>query len=284
MIGPKIREAYTDIGIFNGGNLNEKTVFYRANYIDKSEPQPNAARMFHIPFEIRHKVITQRYSIPGFPALYLGDSAYVCWEELGRKPFREIWVSKLELTQELKVIFIEKKSEMLSRVVPEHLTTQGRVRELLKYIILFPLYMACSIRVKLPHENFKPEYILPQMLLQYCIEAGFDGIKFPSTKVNYDNLENVPAYNYVFPVKESTVKGHCPQLKNSFKISDPTSIEMEMLMHNPENQTTSVGENDVIEPEKKIKLIGDKFAFYSNTEFYRVEQCLSSHLMPLKKL
>jgi len=40
--------------------------------------------MFHIPFELRHLVTTQRYSIPGFPTLYAGSSLYVCWLELGR--------------------------------------------------------------------------------------------------------------------------------------------------------------------------------------------------------
>ncbi len=38
--------------------------------------------MFHIPFELRGMVAIQRYSIPGFPCLYLGSTLYGCWEEL----------------------------------------------------------------------------------------------------------------------------------------------------------------------------------------------------------
>ncbi|WP_052675768.1 hypothetical protein [Paenibacillus sp. IHBB 10380] len=40
--------------------------------------------MFHIPFELKGRAATQRYSIPGLPSLYLGSSCYICWEELHR--------------------------------------------------------------------------------------------------------------------------------------------------------------------------------------------------------
>ena len=40
--------------------------------------------MFHIKYELRGKVQTQRCSFPGLPCLYLGCSSYVCWLELNR--------------------------------------------------------------------------------------------------------------------------------------------------------------------------------------------------------
>ncbi|MGG2305084.1 hypothetical protein ACE4Z6_27055, partial [Salmonella enterica] len=51
--------------------------FYRIR--EKNDNQVYSSNeMFHIPFQLRGKVITQRYSIPGFPSLYLGTSLYVC--------------------------------------------------------------------------------------------------------------------------------------------------------------------------------------------------------------
>jgi len=56
-------------------------------------PSLSREDLFHIPFEERHKVATQRYSIPGLPCLYLSGSLYTCWEEMGRPPFHELHVA-----------------------------------------------------------------------------------------------------------------------------------------------------------------------------------------------
>ena len=41
-------------------------------------------KMFHVPFNMREKVSSARFSIPGFPCLYLGTSLEVCWNEIKR--------------------------------------------------------------------------------------------------------------------------------------------------------------------------------------------------------
>ena len=41
--------------------------------------------LFHIPYSKRTLVNNYRYSIAGHPSLYLGQSTFVCWNEL-RKP------------------------------------------------------------------------------------------------------------------------------------------------------------------------------------------------------
>jgi hypothetical protein len=52
--------------------------------------------LFHIPFEKRHEVTTQRFSIPGLPCLYLGGSVYVCWEELARPEFSKVHIARAQ--------------------------------------------------------------------------------------------------------------------------------------------------------------------------------------------
>ena len=51
--------------------------------------------IFHIPFEKRGKVTTQKYSIPGFPSLYLGRTLHVCWEELNRPQLHKVQAIKI---------------------------------------------------------------------------------------------------------------------------------------------------------------------------------------------
>ena len=59
-------------------------------------------KLFHIPFELRHIVATQRYSIPGLPCLYLGSSLWACWEELGRPDFNKLHVARFALAADMR--------------------------------------------------------------------------------------------------------------------------------------------------------------------------------------
>lgn len=65
-------------------NKNERE-FYRG----RVDEQKRYLRkdLFHIPYEQRSKVSTNRYSVSGLPALYLSGSVYACWEELDRKNY-----------------------------------------------------------------------------------------------------------------------------------------------------------------------------------------------------
>lgn len=79
------------------GYANESLNLYRirtgTNYPYSKE------ELFHVPFSDREKVSSARYSIPGLPCLYLGNSIYVCWEEMGRPDLNSIHVSRFELQE-----------------------------------------------------------------------------------------------------------------------------------------------------------------------------------------
>ena len=59
--------------------------------------------MFHIPYDKRHLVGNQRYSLSGLPCLYLGGSSYICWEELGRKDFSTTNFCGYSLKEDIKL-------------------------------------------------------------------------------------------------------------------------------------------------------------------------------------
>lgn len=60
--------------------------------------------IFHVPFELRHRVTTQRYSISGWPSLYLGASLMVCWEEVGRPAFHKLAVASFDAEKSMTVL------------------------------------------------------------------------------------------------------------------------------------------------------------------------------------
>lgn len=66
--------------------LGEHSSFFRAR-THSGNGKFTYEDMFHIPFDKRGIVKTQRYSFPGYPCLYVGATTYACWEELHRVDF-----------------------------------------------------------------------------------------------------------------------------------------------------------------------------------------------------
>jgi hypothetical protein len=261
---------YNELKNYSAVPLND--IFYRAR--KDNDKHLNKEDLFHIKFEDRVFVSTNRYSIPGFPALYLGESTYVCWEEYGRYNHRKLWYSKVESTEHLKVISIQRLDDFLEEIEPIFLELQ--LSFILRYLITFPLSIACSVKVKNTNASFKPEYIIPQLLLQYVSKySTIDGIKFPSTKINYQKLKGVPSYNYVFPVKTNKEKGFCDFLINAFSITEPTSIEVEEVINNPYKINSVFGSIEY-DKEKYFELINGVQTLYDSSSFGKIEKILNT--------
>ena len=244
-----------------------KNDFYRSR--SNGNRHYSKADLFHIKFELRHIVSTNRYSVPGFPALYLGDTTYICWEEFNRHKLRDLWFSRISNTRNLKIILIQRIDDFLREL--KLINPDLQLTFLLRYLITFPLTLSCSIKVKHPNGNFKPEYIIPQMLLQYISKKEeIDGIKFMSTKVDYERLHDVEAYNYVFPVKTIHKKGFCDKLTKVFHLTEPTSLEMEEILYNPTTHPMVIG-GGTPSDKRQIELIDDLKTYYSTTSFGKIE-------------
>jgi len=52
--------------------------------------------------------------------------------------------------------------------------------------MIWPLVLACSVKVKNIEDDFKPEYIIPQLLLQWVRERDdIDGISYQTTHIDF---------------------------------------------------------------------------------------------------
>ena len=81
-----IKIAYHLLFKIKLSSIKSNTNFYRARD-NNTGFLYTKEEMFHIPYELRHKVTNQRYSVSGLPCLYLGSSTYLCWEELERPDY-----------------------------------------------------------------------------------------------------------------------------------------------------------------------------------------------------
>jgi hypothetical protein len=132
--------------------------------------------MFHIPFDKRRIVGPQRYSIQGLPCLYLGSSLQACYEEMRRPAINNIHASllirKYELEKELKTLHIGYPPGSIAIRNEISINNRCYSEEILQklaysYIMCWPFIAACSIVVFERKQPYKPEYIIPQLLLKW---------------------------------------------------------------------------------------------------------------------
>ncbi|MBE5096758.1 hypothetical protein IGH98_24035 [Bacillus thuringiensis] len=236
--------------------------------------------MFHIPFELRGKVSTNRYSLPGIPCVYLGISTLSCWEELNKPDLKTIQTSIFESEKinylDLSLppaVFIEDLTREYSKR-----SVSGLIYEIISYIMSWPLMAACSIRVKNKDDIFKPEYIIPQLLLQYIRQSEFvDGISYFSTKIDNYTEEIYNIYrNFAFPVQGNEKKGLCSNLKEKFIVTDAVPWQTFELYKGSDYCLSFNFEED---KRYDIEFINGMKLLYTSTDFFKLENFLKNKLI-----
>lgn len=263
MINDPIIDFYkkrTWIGDFNG---NDSLKLYRVVSVDENTKQPRK-RIFHPPYDMRSRISTNRYSIAGFPSLYLGTSVELCMEEMHNNPYEknaicsrfevtknlmcdEIVINVLELAikpqdfikvenenqdndrEQNKFNFINKRKERLNWISDYY------VRE--TYLLWYPLIAACSFIRAFRKAPFAPEYIVPQLLMQWLRKYNsnngkpneFLGLRYFSC---YSEKSSDLGFNYVFPtsgIPHDKDSNYCMILGHSFILTKP------IYLHNFDN-------------------------------------------------
>lgn len=196
--------------------------------------------LFHVPFNKRGSVTTKRYSLPGYPCLYLGKSIYVCWEEMRRPALSDFATSAIKAQMDFYLLDLRLQKEMYSE------------ENCQIFLRMLPIILACSLKVANESDNFKPEYILPQLLLHIIVvknqkdqeiegeesrKIQLAGIEYTSTAINndFDFINGAPTYYLadciVVPVKisEGSTNKYCEDLAKKFLVAKPKCYENEYL-------------------------------------------------------
>ena len=196
-------------------NLTSKDSCFRIRQNINTTDFPNCIK--HFPFQSVRYLQASRFSLTGFPCLYLGSSIPLCKKEKGiNKPCLEASF-QLQENQTLSCINI---------VPPTDLTDN---RSMFSFLLLYPFYVTCLFEKQEEKKSkkkivyFQEEYIVPQLLLSYVREnQEIDGIRYLSThyKPNDKIDENI---NYVFPVTQIKDSGYDEELMGKFKITNITN-------------------------------------------------------------
>ncbi len=276
-------ELVENMSVYDGAYTEAKSLFRVRLDLSGND---DATSMFHIPFDKRQLVKTQRYSIAGVPCLYLGTSLFGCWQELGKPDLNRMHLSHFKMApryQNTKIVDFAFTLESLKSEQANFLTSkEPKIEKSIAYFMAWPIVMACSYTVKYPNSSFQEEYIIPNMVLQWISnnKEGISGIKYVSTKASLP--ENIDlCVNYVFPPKsgQETQTGHCINLSESFLFSEPISWQL---------LDTSAEAKTHMEPQKPRFSQVDSIERYlmenySSTKFFQSEEKLRS-LAKLKSI
>lgn len=242
--------------------------FYRIRQLP-SIYEVEAKELFHIPISKRGIVKTQRYSIPGYPCLYLGKSIYGCWEEMRRPPMHTCAVSRFQNKVELNFIDLS-------------LPTKEKLK-LPTYQELVPLIISCMIPVVNDSDTFKPEYIIPQLIFEWFLKnrefngKTIHGIAYTSTHLNDEfYFPNDKFINYAIPVFNVNEKhNYCKELCSIFQLTKPTTNDIEKLKWGY-LVNTSAPSND----EEQVRIFN-----YDNSDFGNLEgRLIDFDSFPLQKI
>ena len=225
--------GYIDpLKLFRVRNVQQNTLYRRTD-------------IFHTPYNLRSKVATCRYSIAGYPSLYLGTSLALCGEESKAGSLTDFQIaSRFELVRDrnqnptqINVIELAVKPQdfLPKNEDRDHIyenRSGRRFDELdlnkndirVAYLLWYPLIAACSfIRVS-KADPFAAEYIIPQLLMQW-VRHRFQQEELYG--IRYFSCASVKAsemgFNYVFPVSGKHYKKtqFCGVLAKSFRLTVP---------------------------------------------------------------
>lgn len=188
--------------------------------------------LFHIPFELRDKVKEMRYSVAKLPCLYLGGSTQVCWKELGEPDLASISVSRFQAAKNsnLRILNFGHRLPLFAAWIasqPNDFSGPEKSGPAIvaANVACWPWLAACSVRVPDRLATERPEYLAPQLVLEWITKTHeFDGIRYFST--HYSDYPDDPKtyMNYVFPAKSTSgTTGYCPELCSKFELTEPCS-------------------------------------------------------------
>lgn len=225
------------------GEYDPINPLYRVRIFNSGCPT-NKYDLFHIPFELKNKAATGRYSSPELLCLYLGDSLDVCFKELNIdiKLSSNIYISCFKYLGSEKILDFGWRpaywAARIDHIREKNINIDSIDESIISFIIangvLWPLIAISSIKLK-NNNLFKFEYVIPQLLLKWITEKDdkenkIAGIRYFSTKIDeYNTGRNNGirgTVNFVFPTRTKPCKGYCEELKKLFKMTDPEQFSL----------------------------------------------------------
>lgn len=252
--------------------------------------QNNPDELFHIPLSKRNLTNNERFSIAGFPSLYLSTMLPLAWQESGypqKYYYSEYQYLKLDgrdrnFDDEFVFLALYSPREICNWGIAEKYNDfELWLTVAVKCLMMYPLVLACSFVNHSGKGAYKQEYVVPQMLMQWVLRNKeiVQGISY-FTCVDISMMPSeYCAYNVVIPAMEPyDIKKYSQRLRDEFIWTKPQYFELPLLDTEENKDDRKIIYQFIDRIGKKYRMgLPDTFREY----FYEIERvcvCLY-HLM-----
>ena len=229
---PRFNHFYRIVKDYNGDNTKSTG----KGFLKSKDPLD----LFHPPKQVSPVIGINRFSIPGFPCLYISETLHTSFSECfpNRGNFSAFHAISFANHRPLYILDIsldkikQVKQRMANSKDGMYINAHSMdAMAMLENMVLLQLMLATH--TKFDYKDifgdrtifFKVEYILPQLLMQWLVKkkSPIDGIRYQSCTgdVKFPNVHN--HYNYVLPAKRILDETYCVELKNLFSSTEVLS-------------------------------------------------------------
>ncbi len=211
----------------------------------------NRYDMFHIPYDKRYLVKNQRFSLSGYPLLYLNCSIKGVSHELEIENNQDKFVfsyfhfknvepeienSIYSFTNPFKIFFND-KNKFMNMTEEKTYINSYKMENLKIKILKLILSSFCLFEKRVQHKKqeeegksiFFEEYVIPQIFTQILKVNDFYGIFYPSTRINeftQSSLYDENNFNLVYFPTYNSERHYDYNLFKNLDISTPINYEI----------------------------------------------------------
>lgn len=289
----KFEKLYDEIFMEDTAILQEY-LFFRGR---RSKEQLTEKELYHIPFNKRHFISNQRYSLSGRPLLYLGYNVHTVIKELSSEisleDVKDIYLTTFSLRDNIKIKALNFTTAgfynfLNTYLYPDDLIeVELNLSDLKNLIRKLNIINCCSFQRRYQnYEKFSEEYVLPQLLaIVVNKKENIDAIIYSSTKdfgieekifTNQENKLDIKYKNNIafFTTMNKEDDIYDEVLFNKFDILSPISIaklSQKMIIKNPKFESNLAVERaekmqfkDLEENYKYINTVEENLFFITN--------------------
>lgn len=206
--------------------MEKELTFFRVRTKKKEDNEiiSDVEHILHLPYNLRDRAGSMRFSVTGSPGLYLGTSTYVCAKETRWNGDDELYASVFipnSQGKKLRVLNLTISQALINGIYNRSRDGNDSARGKLQNAMLkiFPLVIATSFTVK-NEEEMKYQYLLSQTLMRVANNKRIDGIAYLSMQ-GTDEFQYPQGVNLAIPANDISDSNLYSEKCKGFQISNP---------------------------------------------------------------
>ena len=269
--------------------MNADLTFYRVRTKPKDAKEDIADKedILHLPYNLREKACSMRFTPAELPGLYLGSTTFICSKEVGWNKKDELYASVFvpnDKGKKFKILNMAVSQALINGIYNRN-SGYNEIQHNLQNAMLkiFPLVMATSFSVQ-NEEKEKHQYLISQELMRCASKNGIDGIAYLSMKGD-DEFQYPQGINLAIPATDISENNLYSEKCSGFKISKPimyckqTGGDKKSYINNIYTKQDPSG----VESFPAKVCINGKKVFYGDTSYGKFDDYLVSTLVCDKK-